>query len=107
MLVAKKRKKIVPEDGNFRWTQRPGKNLLSESQWVQTKEFLGLSNREYEVCRLLVLGLNRSEISDKLGLKFRTARQYVEQLHDKLRVNSRVALVLRIVEVRDHLNPRT
>ena len=46
-------------------------------------------------------GHTRSLIGDKLGIKDRTVRQYLEQLHLKLRVNNRVSLVLRIIQVRD------
>ncbi|MEM7454481.1 MAG: helix-turn-helix transcriptional regulator [Planctomycetota bacterium] len=95
---------MVYFNGGFPWCECPGKSLLTDDQWLRTKEVLGLSNREYEVCRLLFIGKNRGEISEHLGVKLRTARHYVERLHDKLRVNSRVALVLRIVQVRDHLN---
>lgn len=53
---------------------------------------------------MLFEGKTRGEVADELGIKNRTVRQYVEQLHTKLQVNSRVGLVLRIIQVRDHCN---
>ena len=85
------------------WSDNPGKNLLTESEWNQVRQLAGFTNRESQVCYLLFQGLNRNEIGDRLGLKFSTVRQYVEQIHVKLRVRSRVGLVLRIIQIRDYL----
>ena len=87
----------------WHWSDNPASKLLDETQWERVSSTAGFTRRESEVCYLLFLGLNRSEIGDKLGLKFSTIRQYVEQIHTKLRVKSRVALVLRIIQIRDYL----
>ena len=83
--------------------RQPGQALLTDRQWLEAGEALGLSIREQDVCRLLFEGNTRQEIADRLGIKSRTIRHHMEQLHEKLRVRNRVGVVLRIVEVRDEL----
>ncbi len=83
------------------WNDAPGTSLVSFDQWLEIRKALKLSGRELDVCRLLFAGRSRGEVSDELGLKFSTVRQYTEQLHSKLRVHSRVELVLRVIQVRD------
>ena len=91
------------KEGTGLMDRRPGQALLTDRQWFEAGEALGLSSREQEVCRLLFEGNTRQEIADKLGIKSRTIRHHMEQLHDKLKVHNRVGVVLRIVEVRDGL----
>ena len=81
----------------------PGEGLLSPEQWVGVAEELELTPREWEVSVLLFEGKTRESIARRLQLSTRTVRKYLEQLHDKLSVNDRVGLVLRIVETRDFL----
>ena len=77
--------------------------LLTDDQWQQVAEKLGLTDRERDVCALLFQCLTRREIAEQLGIKDRTVRGYMEQIHIKLNVNNRVGIVLRIIETRDSL----
>lgn len=90
-------------DDTWRWEEEPGSYLISDIQWKKISFLLGISEREQEVCRLLFEGITREEIANKMDIKVRTVRHYLERLHTKLRVNNRVALVLRIIQVRDAL----
>jgi len=90
-------------DDGWKWPEQPGKNLISDAQWKKVSYILAMSEREQEVCRLLFEGITREEIAGQLDIKVRTVRHYLERLHVKLRVNNRVALVLRIIQVRDSL----
>ena len=90
-------------DDSWQWATEPGTDLISDIGWKKISHLLGISEREQEVCRLLFKGITREEIADKMGIKVRTVRHYLERLHTKLRVNNRVALVLRIIQVRDAL----
>jgi DNA-binding CsgD family transcriptional regulator len=92
---------LSSNDEESRWSEQPGKSLVGKDQWTKILEALEISEREGEVCRLLFEGLTREEIATKMDIKVRTVRHYLERLHTKLRVNNRVALVLRIVQVRD------
>lgn len=90
-------------DDPWQWNEEPGSHLITDAQWKKISYLLGISERECEVCRLLFSGITREEIAKQMGIKVRTVRHYLERLHTKLRVNNRVALVLRIIQVRDGL----
>ena len=87
--------------------QHPGKLLLTDRQWDEVGEFLNCTQREKQVCRLLFAGMTRQAIADHLGIKNRTVRHHMEQLHTKMRVNERVGVVLRIVQIRDEISNRS
>ena len=87
--------------------QHPGKLLLTDRQWEDVGNFLNISVRERQVCELLFVGLTRQAIADHLGIKNRTVRHHMEQLHTKLKVSERVGVVLRIVQIRDEIINRS
>lgn len=87
----------------FEWTERPGENLISDTEWTAVKNHARLSMREGQVCRLLFEGHKRDLIAEMLGISPRTVRYHLESLHKKLKVNTRVGLVLRMVQLRDFL----
>jgi len=90
-------------EDTWQWSEQPGAHLIYDTQWKKISYLLAISDRELEVCRLLFEGITREEIADRMDIKVRTVRHYLERLHTKLRVNNRVALVLRIIQVRDAL----
>jgi len=90
-------------DDIWQWSDEPGTHLIYDKQWKKISYLLAISDREQEVCRLLFEGITREEIAERMDIKVRTVRHYLERLHTKLRVNNRVALVLRIIQVRDAL----
>lgn len=90
-------------DDGWQWNDEPGVQLIADAQWKKISFLLGISDRELEVCRLIFEGITREEIAVKMDIKVRTVRHYLERLHTKLRVNNRVALVLRLIQVRDAL----
>ena len=94
---------VESEDCTWNWPEEPSQQLVSPDQWEQIALLLKLSEREQQVCRLLMDGHTRLSIASQLGIKGRTVRQYLEQIHVKLRVNNRVGLVLRIIQVRDSI----
>ena len=87
--------------------RRPGTQLLTAQQWQDVGEFLNISQRERQVCQLLFEGQTRQAIADALGIKNRTVRHHMEQLHAKLKVGERVGVVLRIVQIRDEIGRRS
>lgn len=88
---------------SFEWTDRPGQNLISDSEWSAVKNYARLSMRESQVSRLLFEGHKRDHIAEMLGISPRTVRYHLESLHKKLKVNTRVGLVLRMIQLRDFL----
>ena len=82
-------------------SEEPSQHLVDQNQWQIISSMSGMSARELEVCQLLFGGQTRSKVADQLGIKDRTARKYTEQIYEKLRVTTRSALVLRIIQMRD------
>jgi HD-GYP domain-containing protein (c-di-GMP phosphodiesterase class II)/DNA-binding CsgD family transcriptional regulator len=60
----------------------------------------GLTEREVQVLRLLVTGLNRKEIAAKLVVSEATARHHLEHIYAKLGVSSRAGAVMFALEQR-------
>ncbi|MEM8680214.1 MAG: helix-turn-helix transcriptional regulator [Planctomycetota bacterium] len=88
------------------WLGQPSDGLLTDLQWEGVARAGKLSPREAEVAKLLFQGHTRQQIAEFLQIKPRTVRQHTESLHDKLNVTSRVGVVLRIIQIRDHLSSR-
>ena len=78
----------------------------TRADWSRLRgsDLLELTKRELEVCKLLLQCKTRQEIAADLDITTRTIRQHMENIHVKLRVNNRVGIVLRIIQVRDKLN---
>jgi DNA-binding NarL/FixJ family response regulator len=57
-----------------------------------------LSRREHDVLRLLVSGLTRHQIAERLVISPHTVRSHVQKLHHRAAVHSTVALVARARE---------
>lgn len=70
------------------------KNKLATSSKTKTSTnpLESLSNREFEIAKLLVDGEGNLEISNKLDLKMSTVSTYKNRIFEKLKVNSVVAL---------------
>ncbi len=92
------------ERKTFDWTERPGEDLISDTEWDAIKAYARLSRRESQVCRLLFEGQKRDRIAELLGISPRTVRYHLETLHKKLKVNTRVGLVLRMVQIQKFLS---
>lgn len=82
---------------------KPGSDMLTQVQWSVTAKKLCLTNRERQVCQELFEGNTRNEIAEHLGIKPRTVRHYMENIHQKLVVSNRVGVVLRIIQMRDQI----
>jgi DNA-binding NarL/FixJ family response regulator len=86
------------------WSECSRRELFTSTQWEGVSRALQLTEREQQVCQLLLKGKTRIEIAEDLEVKPRTIRQFMEQIHSKLRVKNRVGVVVRLVQVRDFLN---
>lgn len=62
--------------------------LTMFSQFAPKKENYSLSEREAEVLKLMVAGLIRKEIADKLSLSIHTVDTYVRRIYEKLEVST-------------------
>jgi DNA-binding NarL/FixJ family response regulator len=59
----------------------------------------GLTNRQLEVLRLVVEGLNNEQIADELYLSKKTVEHHVSAIYSKLGVDSRTQAVNAATEV--------
>jgi DNA-binding NarL/FixJ family response regulator len=57
-----------------------------------------VSEREFEVCRLIARGKMNKEIADVLGISLRTVQNHVAHIFDKLGVHSRSGVAVWLVE---------
>ena len=64
------------------------------------KQDYGLSPREREVLELVVAGLYKKEIAERLGLSYHTVDTHVRNIYEKLHVNSRSGAVAKAVKER-------
>nr|NIP56629.1 response regulator transcription factor [Gemmatimonadota bacterium]NIR77002.1 response regulator transcription factor [Gemmatimonadota bacterium]NIT88925.1 response regulator transcription factor [Gemmatimonadota bacterium]NIU29357.1 response regulator transcription factor [Gemmatimonadota bacterium]NIU34417.1 hypothetical protein [Gemmatimonadota bacterium] len=64
----------------------------------ELQEFEGLTERQAEVARLLARGLSNRQIAARLDVSPNTARHLAQTVLEKLRLHSRKALGLRLLE---------
>ena len=57
------------------------------------KNNYGLTSREKEILTLLVDGLNKKQIADRLILSFHTVNTHIKNIYEKLQVNTRSGVV--------------
>jgi len=58
----------------------------------------GLSDRETEILQLMVTGLIKKEIADKLSLSIHTVDTYLRRIYEKLEVNTRTGAVAKALK---------
>jgi len=58
----------------------------------------GLSDREKEILQLMVTGLIKKEIADKLSLSIHTVDTYLRRIYEKLEVNTRTGAVAKALK---------
>jgi len=63
------------------------------SKLVPKQSDYGLSEREKEILQLMVTGLIKKEIADRLTLSIHIVDTYLRRIYEKLEVNTRTAAV--------------
>jgi len=86
---------IKKEDALFK---RPKGILLDEKQWLYLKERYHVTPRELQVAILVCRGFNNSEISRALKIRHGTVKTHLRNLYKRVRVESKILLLLRFVE---------
>ena len=84
---------------------RPGCNgssFLTGDAWRRIANSLQLSQRELQIVKAVFEDRKEAAIAQGLGISRHTVHTHMERLYHKLEVNSRVSLVLRIVN--EHLS---
>jgi DNA-binding NarL/FixJ family response regulator len=67
---------------------------------VPPKHDYGLSAREKEILELIVQGLLKKEIADRLGLSYHTVDNHLRSIYEKLHVHSRSGAVAKALNER-------
>lgn len=78
----------------------PG-DFPSEACWKRIVQRSRLSERESSICRGLLRDQKELAIAMDLGISTHTVHTHIERLYRKLRVNSRIALVVRLLAEHD------
>lgn len=72
-------------------------DLISEREWEQLKEHLGLDGRQADIMRLTFLGKTDEEIARALGILTRTVRTQIDHLYRTFGLSSRLHLILLVL----------
>ncbi|QDU58838.1 helix-turn-helix transcriptional regulator [Aeoliella mucimassa] len=72
--------------------------LFGDDEWKHLGKRLSLSKRELEIVQLVFTSKSEAEISKDLAISPHTVHTHLGRLYHKLGVNSRVELVVKIME---------
>ncbi|MDI9430757.1 MAG: LuxR C-terminal-related transcriptional regulator [Sedimentisphaerales bacterium] len=72
------------------------KSFLSDREWLQVRQGLGLSPRQSEIVRHLLLGESDKQIAKELQISIPTVRTHLGRLFQKFDLSDRVELILHI-----------
>src|SRR5262249_27334910 len=81
----------------------PGEDFLTGMEWVAMANAAQLRTREMLVATLLIKGRTRQSIAHRLKVSRETVRVYIDRLFEKLCVQDRLGLGLRIARIREAL----
>lgn len=70
--------------------------LLSEQEWTQLKEELGLPPRQAEIVQHLVRGQSDKQIARELGISLPTVRTHMSRVFRRFDLSDRVELILHV-----------
>ena len=57
-----------------------------------------LTNREKDVCNLIIKGLSNKEIAEELYISVHTVKANLEHIYEKLKISNRVLLAIYITK---------
>jgi DNA-binding NarL/FixJ family response regulator len=86
-------------DGGSPMTSRIARRVLDMFSKLAPKQAdYGLSDREKEILQLMVTGLIKKEIADRLTLSVHTVDTYLRRIYEKLEVNTRTGAVAKALK---------
>jgi DNA-binding NarL/FixJ family response regulator len=86
-------------DGGSPMTSRIARRVLDMFSKLAPKQGdYGLSDREKEILQLMVIGLIKKEIADRLALSIHTVDTYLRRIYEKLEVNTRTGAVAKALK---------
>lgn len=85
--------------GGSPMTSRIARRVLDMFSKLAPKQSnYGLSDREKEILQLMVTGLIKKEIADRLALSIHTVDTYLRRIYEKLEVNTRTGAVAKALK---------
>lgn len=92
------------EKNDMLFKQKPPGILLDEKQWLYLKERYHMTTRELQVSILVCRGFDNNEIAKALKIKHGTVKTHLRNLYRRVRVKSKILLLLRLVDDVNRLN---
>lgn len=91
----------MPRRGTKRTARESGGSnapfLFDDQTWTQVVEKLELPPQQARIVKGILHGMNDKQIAHQLGLSVPTVRTYLGRIFDRLRVDDRVQVILRVV----------
>ena len=72
-------------------------DLISEWEWQQLRQYLGLVGRQADIVRLLFVGQSDVEIAHTLGIRLRTVRTQIDHVYQSFGLSTRLQLVVHVL----------
>ena len=81
----------------------PGRFVYSQKEWAAIRADLRLSPGQQQIVWAVFDDMEERRIAHMLGIKWNTEHSYLQRLYTKLRVHSRVQLVVEVVRQHERL----
>ncbi|MBE0535434.1 MAG: response regulator transcription factor [Phycisphaerae bacterium] len=94
--MAAVQKKETNEDRSL--FRRPEGVLKEDEQWMFLKKRYHLTSRETQVAILICRGFSNEEIAEALRISQSTVKTHLKNLYRRVRVDSRILLLLQFIE---------
>jgi ATP/maltotriose-dependent transcriptional regulator MalT len=91
---------IVDDDSLYK---RPEVTLFNKDQWSYIKRRYKISMRELEISMLVCRGYSNKEIANDLQIVLGTVKSHIRNVYRKVRVKSKIAMLLRFMDDIDKL----
>ena len=72
-------------------------DAISQEEWIELRQYLGLSQLQTEIVRRLFRGKSRQEIAREMAIRPRTVRTQIDHLYREFGVSNRLQLVLHLL----------
>ena len=86
---------MAKREENFSW---PAKCPIKAGGWAYLQRKYHFTPRELQLAIAVCHGCDNKQIAEKLGVQVNTAKIYLRGVYYKVRVNSKVTLLLRFLE---------
>lgn len=76
---------------------RKNQELLNSKQWLYVQNRHNLTPREREIAELICRGFENEKIAESLRVKPGTVKTHIRNIYRKVRVRSKISMLLRFV----------